>query len=375
MAGIYLHIPFCKQACFYCDFHFAVSLKNKDEFLKAMEKELILRKDYLENQLIETVYFGGGTPSLLCADEILRLFDTITKNYHLSSDIEFTLEANPDDLTAQKVKEFTKTPINRFSIGVQSFFEEDLKFMNRAHSATEADSSVKRVQDAGFENITIDLIYGIPKMCVEKWTANLHKSFDLKVPHLSCYALTVEEKTALHHFIKTQKYPSVSDELAHEHFQILVDETSKNNFTQYELSNFGKEGYFSKHNMAYWLGKSYLGVGPSAHSFNGFSRSWNVANNPKYIKSLMQNELPLTTEILSTTNQFNEYLMTGLRTIFGVSVDVIENRFGIIYKNHLFKQLKKHQQLQDAEIKDNTIFITSKGRFLTDAILADLFFD
>lgn len=374
MAGIYLHIPFCKQACFYCDFHFAVSLKNKDELLKSMEKELVLRKDYLENQAIETIYFGGGTPSLLSADEISRLLDTLSKNYNLNTELEITLEANPDDLTAQKVKELAQTPINRFSIGVQSFFDDDLKFMNRAHTAHEADSSIKRVQDAGFENITIDLIYGIPTMSAEKWKENLHQLFELKVPHLSCYALTVEEKTALHHFIKTNKYPAVSDELAYEHFQILVAETAQHHFIQYELSNFGKEGYFSKHNSSYWMGKSYIGIGPSAHSFNGFSRSWNIANNPKYIKSLMQDELPLTTEILTVTNQYNEYLMTGLRTIFGVSIAEIENRFGIIYKNHLIKQVAKHQQLQHTEIKKDTLLVTLKGRFLTDAILADLFF-
>lgn len=374
MGGIYLHIPFCKQACFYCDFHFSVSLKNKDEFLKALTKELILRKNYLENQPIQTIYFGGGTPSLLSVDEILRLFEIIAKNYNLSTEIEFTLEANPDDLTSKKAKELSKTPINRFSIGIQSFFEDDLKFMNRAHTAHEADSSIKRVQDAGFDNITIDLIYGIPNMSTEKWKANLYKSFDLKVPHLSCYALTVEEKTALHHFIKTKKYPTVSDELAFEHYQILVAETELHQFIQYELSNFGKDGYFSKHNISYWIGKSYLGFGPSAHSFNGYSRSWNIANNPKYIKSMALNELPITTEILTLTNQFNEYLMTGLRTIYGVSFAVIENRFGAIYKNHLLNQIKKHQQLQNITIKDDLIFITSKGRFLTDTILADLFF-
>jgi oxygen-independent coproporphyrinogen-3 oxidase len=375
LAGIYLHIPFCKQACFYCDFHFSVSLKNKEALLKSLETELILRKDYLQNSPIETIYFGGGTPSLLTADEILRLFEVVSKNYHLNTEIEFTLEANPDDLTAQKVKELSKTPINRFSIGIQSFFEDDLKFMNRVHTASEADSSVKRVQGAGFDNITIDLIYGIPKMSAEKWKANLHQSFDLKVPHLSCYALTVEEKTALHHFIKTNKYPAVSDDLAFEHYQILVKETAQHNFIQYELSNFGKEGYFSKHNISYWMGKSYLGIGPSAHSYNGYSRSWNIANNPKYIKSLTQKELPITTEILTKTNLFNEYLMTGLRTIFGVSVLVVEKRFGLEYKNHLLKQVEKHQQLQHAEIKDHTVYITLKGRFLTDTILADLFFE
>ncbi|MDP3353487.1 MAG: radical SAM family heme chaperone HemW [Flavobacteriaceae bacterium] len=375
MAGIYLHIPFCKQACFYCDFHFSVSLKNKDPLLKSLETELVLRKDYLQNSPIETIYFGGGTPSLLSADEIWRLFDVISKNYNLSSDIEFTLEANPDDLTTQKVKELSHTPINRFSIGIQSFFDEDLKFMNRAHTASEADASVKIVQDAGYENITIDLIYGIPNMSADKWKENLNKLFELDVPHLSCYALTVEEKTALNHLIKTNKYPAVSDELAYEHFQILVQETIQQNFIQYELSNFGKEGYFSKHNSSYWMGKSYLGIGPSAHSFNGNSRSWNIANNPKYIKSLSKNELPITTEILTKTNQFNEYLMTGLRTIFGVSLSEIEIRFGLDYKNHLLKQVEKQLNLKQVEIKNNIIYITSKGRFLTDAILADLFFE
>jgi oxygen-independent coproporphyrinogen-3 oxidase len=375
LAGIYIHIPFCKQACYYCDFHFSISLKNKGELLKAIEKELVLRKNYLENQVIKTIYFGGGTPSLLKTDEILRLVDVISKNYQLGTDIEFTLEANPDDLTHQKVKELSKTPINRFSIGVQSFFEDDLKFMNRAHTSIEADSSIKRVQDAGFENITIDLIYGIPHLSVDKWKENLAKSFELQVPHLSCYALTVEEKTALHHLIKTNKYPQVSDELAYEHFQILVNETSKQGFIQYELSNFGKEGYFSQHNISYWQGKSFLGIGPSAHSFNSLSRSWNSANNPKYIKSLIQNELPITTEILSKTNQFNEYLMTGLRTIFGISLKEIEVKFGEIYKTHLLNQLKKHQEIHHSEIRNEQVFITSKGRFLTDTILADLFFE
>lgn len=340
-----------------------------------MQTELVLRKDYLENKPVETIYFGGGTPSLLSADELMRFVDVLEKNYHLSSNIEFTLEANPDDLTKQKVHEFSKTPINRFSIGVQSFFDEDLKMMNRSHTAHEAEASIKRAQDEGFENITIDLIYGIPGMNAHKWRANLTKTFELNVPHLSCYSLTVEEKTALHHFIKTHKYPAVEDELAYEHYQILVDETKQHHLIQYELSNFGKVGYFSKHNSAYWTGKSYLGIGPSAHSFNGFSRSWNVANNPKYIKSIIQNELPLSTEILTITNQFNEFIMTGLRTIFGVSLTEIEHRFGAMHKNHLIKQLNKHLQLQHVVISENTIFITPKGRFLTDAILTDLFLE
>lgn len=375
MAGLYLHIPFCKQACYYCDFHFAVSLKNKDAFLKALHTELIIRADYLENNPINTIYFGGGTPSLLSADEINRLLETIHAHYNIAAELEITLEANPDDLTAKKVGELQKTALNRYSIGVQSFFDDDLAFMNRVHNSQESESAIKRIQDAGIENITIDLIYGIPNLSLEKWDKNLQKTIAIQIPHLSSYALTVEEKTALHHFIKTQKYPQVSDELAYQHFEHLVNVTAENGFTHYELSNFCKEGYHSKHNQAYWTGAWYLGVGPSAHSFNGISRSWNVANNPKYIKSLAQNQLPLTTENLSVTNQFNEYLMTGLRTSFGVSLATVEHRFGIMYVNHLQKSIQKHLQLQNLSLNNQFLLVTAKGRFITDAILTDLFFE
>lgn len=375
MAGIYLHIPFCKQACFYCDFHFAVSLKNKDAFLKALHTELKIRTDYLKDEPINTIYFGGGTPSLLSANEINRLLDAVAMHYNLASTLEITLEANPDDLTAKKVRELQNTAVNRYSIGIQSFFDEDLKFMNRVHNAQEAESSVKRIQDTGIENITIDLIYGIPHLSIAKWQQNLQKFFDLKIPHLSSYALTVEEKTALHHFIKTQKYPEVSEELAYQHFEYLVKATTAHGFLHYELSNFCQEGFHSKHNQAYWTGASYLGVGPSAHSFNGYSRSWNVANNPKYIKSLERKELPLTTENLSTTNRFNEYLMTGLRTSFGVSLLEVANRFGSIYVKHLEISIAKQLQIGHLSLINNSLLITQKGRFLTDAILTDLFFD
>lgn len=375
MAGIYLHIPFCKQACFYCDFHFAVSLKNKDALLKALQHELKLRSDYLKNQPINTIYFGGGTPSLLGADELNSLLDSIAAHYKLASALEITLEANPDDLTAQKVYELKQTAVNRYSIGVQSFYDADLKFMNRAHNSQEATAAIKRIQDSGVDNITIDLIYGLPQLSLEKWDANLEKAFAMEIKHLSCYALTVEEKTALHHFIKTQKYPPVSDELAYQHFEHLVKTTAKNGYIQYELSNFCKEGYHSKHNQAYWTGASYLGVGPSAHSFNGHSRSWNIANNPKYIKSLAANELPSTTEELSLTNRFNEYLMTGLRTHFGVSLTEIDKRFGTPYVQHLEIALQKHVERTHVAVQDSTVFITPQGRFITDAILTDLFFE
>ncbi|MBG7630090.1 MAG: radical SAM family heme chaperone HemW, partial [Bacteroidetes bacterium] len=317
MAGIYLHIPFCKQACYYCDFHFSTSLKRKNDLLKAIERELVMRKEAFGNEKIETIYFGGGTPSILTIVELRSLMDVIYENYEVVKNAEITLEANPDDLSEEKIIELSKTPINRLSIGIQSFFEDDLKFMNRAHTAEESKKSLKSAFQY-FDNITIDLIYGVPKMSNEKWLKNLQLAFEYGVPHISSYALTVEDKTALASFIKSGKVPPVDENLALEHFNILVAETERKGFVHYEISNFGKPNYFSKHNTSYWLGEKYLGVGPSAHSFNGFERSWNVSNNTKYSKSIQENTLPITVEKLSINNRFNECIMTGLRTIWGV---------------------------------------------------------
>ncbi len=371
MSGIYIHIPFCKQACYYCDFHFSTSLKRKDSMLKAIVKELELRKNELSKS-IETIYFGGGTPSLLTTNEIQVILDAVYQNYNVVENPEITLEANPDDLTTQKINELSNTKINRLSIGVQSFFDEDLQFMNRAHNVKEAMNCLLEAS-RHFDNITIDLIYGIPNMSNEKWLKNLQIAFDLGVPHISSYALTVEDKTALSNFIKKGKYPPLDENLAEQHFQILVKETAKNNFIQYEISNFGKENYFSKHNTSYWQGKYYLGIGPSAHSFNGISRSWNIANNTKYIASIQKGILPQEIEILSKNDQFNEAIMTGLRTIWGVSLQKVEKQFGIDYKNQLIKNAQKHLLSKTLKITNNTLFITEKGKFLADGIAADLF--
>jgi len=292
LAGIYIHIPFCKQACYYCDFHFSTSLKRKEELLNAIKKELILRKDENNHEIVETIYFGGGTPSLLTIKELQLLINTVYDNYEVINNAEITLEANPDDLSLQKIKELSKSPINRLSIGIQSFFEDDLKFMNRAHTAEESKKCLAEATRY-FDNITIDLIYGVPNMTDEKWLENLKIAFEFDIPHISSYALTVEEKTALHSFIKSGKVPPVDEDLALQHFNILVSETEKQGFAHYEISNFGKPTYFSKHNTSYWLGEKYLGIGPSAHSFNGFERSWNVSNNAKYIKELQEGNLPL----------------------------------------------------------------------------------
>ncbi|WP_298339811.1 radical SAM family heme chaperone HemW [uncultured Algibacter sp.] len=372
MAGIYIHIPFCKQACYYCDFHFSTSLKKKDDLIQCLIKELQLRKDELQNETVETIYFGGGTPSLLNRNELELLVNTVYKNYPVIKNPEITLEANPDDLSNYIIKGLTESPINRLSIGIQSFFERDLKLMNRAHNEIEAKSCLSEATRY-FDNISIDLIYGIPGLSNEEWIKNIETALSYNVPHMSCYALTVEPKTALETFIKKGVIDNVDDDLAQEQFDILVDKLENSGFINYELSNFGKPNYFSKNNSSYWLGKSYLGIGPSAHSFNGDQRSWNVSNNTKYIKSIQQNKLPLEIETLSVTDKFNEYVMTGLRTIWGVSLEKVESDFGKNYKKYLLQQsdiyIKKHLLYLD----DDKLRTTKKGKFLSDGIASDLF--
>ena len=373
MAGIYIHIPFCKQACYYCDFHFSASLKRKEELLISLKKEIIQRKDELKGETIETIYFGGGTPSILNFDELNSLFQTIYSNFSVIESPEITLEANPDDLSLSKIKEMAALPINRLSIGIQSFFDDDLKFMNRAHTAEESKKSLTMALRY-YDNITIDLIYGVQNMSNEKWFKNLKQAFDFGVSHISSYALTVEKRTALHDFIKKGKVPPVNEQQALEHFNLLVSETEKQGFVHYEISNFGKPDNFSKHNTSYWLGKKYIGFGPSAHSFNGKQRSWNIANNSKYIKSLNNNILPLEFEELSIKNQFNEYVMTGLRTIWGVDLDKIENDFGKDYLNDLVQNSKEFRGQGLLKItSENKLVTTQKGKFLADGIASDLF--
>ncbi|MEE3999789.1 radical SAM family heme chaperone HemW [Tenacibaculum sp. FZY0031] len=372
MAGIYLHIPFCKQACYYCDFHFSTSLKKKEELVSCLVKELELRKEELLNETIETIYFGGGTPSLLSIEELQLLIDTIYQNYVVIANPEITLEANPDDLSEEKIIELSKTSVNRLSIGIQSFFEEDLQLMNRAHNAQEAKKCLSAATRY-FDNITIDLIYGVPNMSNERWRENLQIAFDFGINHISSYALTVEPKTALDSFIKQGKYPDVDETVAKEHFDILVAKTAKNGFVHYEISNFGKPNYFSKHNTSYWLGKKYIGIGPSAHSFNKTHRSWNVANNAKYIKAIQEGKLPLEQEKLTKKDQFNEYLMTGLRTIWGVSLEKIEEDFGEEFKIELLKNAEKFIQQGLLVITNEVLKTTEKGKFLADGLASELF--
>ncbi|AIG29136.1 coproporphyrinogen III oxidase [Flavobacterium psychrophilum] len=373
MAGIYIHIPFCKQACHYCDFHFSTSLKKKDEMVLAIAKEIAMRKNEFKNQTIETIYFGGGTPSLLNVSDLIFLINQVYSNYNVSQNTEITIEANPDDLSENRIIELSKTPINRLSIGIQSFFEEDLQLMNRAHNSAEAKKCLE-IATQYFDNISVDLIYGTPGMSNERWLENIKIALDLNIPHISSYALTVEPKTALHKFIKDGMMPQLDDAMAHEQFLILVDTLETNKFIHYELSNFGKENYFSKNNSAYWLGKKYIGVGPSAHSYDGKNRSWNLSNNGRYLKSISENTLPSETETLSKTDKYNEYIMTGLRTIWGVSLNKIESEFGEKYLKYLLKNTQKYLDDTKLILENNILRTTRKGKFFCDGIASDLFY-
>lgn len=372
MSGIYIHIPFCKQACHYCDFHFSTNLKKKDEMVLALAKEIEMRKSEFQDEIVETIYFGGGTPSILQIADLKFLIDEVYRNYKVVENPEITVEANPDDLTENRIIELSKNKVNRLSIGIQSFFEDDLMMMNRAHNVEEAMKCLKIVTHY-FDNISIDLIYGVPEMSNEKWLQNIETALSFGVPHISSYALTVEPKTALHSFIQKGIIPSLDDEVAQEHFQILVDKLSENGFIHYELSNFGKENYFSKNNSSYWLGKKYIGIGPSAHSYDGKKRGWNVSNNSLYIKSIQENKLPIEIETLTKTDRYNEYIMTGLRTIWGVSLERIEQEFGKTYLDYLNQQAAKFIEDHLLFVDDNILRTTKKGKFLSDGIASDLF--
>lgn len=372
MSGIYIHIPFCKQACFYCDFHFSTSLKKKEDMILSLIKEIELRKNEVQNTVLETIYFGGGTPSVLSVDEIQLLIDTVYKNHTVVENPEITLEANPDDLSQEKIIELSKSPINRLSIGVQSFFEKDLKLMNRAHNSKEAKECLALAKQY-FDNISVDLIYGIPDCSNQEWEKNIQTALSFGIPHISSYALTVEPKTALASFIKKGIIKNVDDEKAQEQFHILISILEKENFVHYETSNFGKKGFLSRNNTAYWLGKPYLGIGPSAHSFNGKQRSWNVRSNAKYIKSIQDNVLPIERETLTKTDGYNEYIMTGLRTVWGVSFAKISTDFGEEYLNYLKIQSEKYIQQELLYLENGILKTTPKGKFLSDGIASDLF--
>ncbi len=373
MAGIYIHIPFCKQACHYCNFHFSTTLNLQQAMVDAIVRELEARTTYLDREPIETIYFGGGTPSLLTGAQLQSIFHTIYRNYPVASQPEITLEANPDDLNATTLQMLKHSPVNRLSIGIQSFREQDLQLMNRAHTATEAETCVQLARQAGFDNITIDLIYGIPGLDMAAWENNIQRALALKVPHLSAYCLTVEPKTALAHQVAKGTTPQVDDAMAAAHYQRLREMTHQAGFTHYEISNFALRGYHSRHNSAYWQGTAYLGVGPGAHSFNGHTRSWNVANNAHYVKALAEDGSYTETEALSPTDQLNEYLMVSLRTSQGASLMRIKRMFGSPPMEQLLRDALPYLRSGQLIIQNNHLYLKPDARFIADTIISDLF--
>ncbi|MGY4383713.1 oxygen-independent coproporphyrinogen-3 oxidase [Pedobacter sp. UYP24] len=372
MSGIYIHIPFCKKACTYCDFHFSTSLKYVDEMTDAICDEISKKKDRITDQ-VGTIYFGGGTPSVLPTKHFEKIFNTITKNFSVTADAEITIEANPDDLSSSKISELRQLPVNRFSIGIQSFFEEDLIWMNRAHNASEAETCIKRSQDAGFENLSIDLIYGYPLLTDTKWLQNINKAIELETPHISAYSLTVEPRTALASSIKRGKDIPLNDEQSAAQFIALIDKLKLANFDHYEISNFSKPGKHAVHNTNYWRGVPYLGIGPSAHGFNGNVRYLNIANNAAYLSSMAEGKIPESIEELGIYDRFNEYMMTSLRTMWGSSLTKIENEFGQFFLADTLKTSKTFVQRNWLTENEGYLQLTDDGKLFADYIASEFF--
>ncbi len=373
MAGIYIHIPFCKQACHYCDFHFSTSLKYKDEMIEALVRELEMRKFYLGDEEVKTIYFGGGTPSIVPARDIEKILQSIYDRFQLSAVPEITLEANPDDLSKEHLSALHQIGINRLSIGVQSFIDRDLSWMNRAHHKDEALTSIKRAQDIGIENISIDLIYGTPNLSDREWLDNIQQALELEVPHISSYALTVEKGTALGNWVEKKKQKPMDEEQAASQFEILMEELGANGFDHYEISNFAKPGYYSKHNSSYWEGSKYLGIGPSAHSFNKTSREWNVANNQKYLHDIYSDVLPSQIEQLKLNDRFNEYLMVSFRTSKGVNTTYLEDEFGSAMLSNFEKNVQEYISKKWLVLENGFYKTTKDGKLMADKIASELF--
>ena len=386
MLSLYIHIPFCHHKCSYCSFHVIPldGLKESEHtsahsplitnYLDALHRQIDTFSQQLQQQSIQTIYFGGGTPSLLSEKETFQILEKIYKQYKVSNDVEITLECNPDDLSDEKLKELKRLEINRLSIGLQSFDDEELIWMNRAHNANQSESSVKRAQDRGFENITIDLIYGSKFSNISNWKKTLDKVIDLQVPHISSYNLTIEEKTKLGHDFKVKKEVAIDDEKSSELFLEMIDRLEKHNFIHYEISNFAKEGYFSKHNSNYWKGEHYLGLGPSAHSFDGKSRQWNIANNNLYIKYLQEkSEIYFEKEILTEAERYNEYILTSLRTIWGIDINYLKTNFNTDFIKDFNSKISEYIKQETIVVKDTTYTLTEKGKLLADKIASELF--
>lgn len=373
MAGIYIHIPFCKTRCHYCNFFSQASERHRDTFLPVLMQEIERQRDYLQGEVVHTIYFGGGTPSLLSEREIREILDHLRRNFRIDDAAEITLEANPDDINAKKAKELLAAGIERLSLGVQSFHDEDLLYLKRVHNADQAISAIKVLQDSGLEEITIDLIYGIPTLSDEKWAENLEHFFRYDLPHLSAYALTVEEKTPLEVLIRKEKLPAPDEDSLSRQFTILTSLTGRERYIHYEISNFAREGHYSKHNSLYWTGGHYLGLGPSAHSYNGVSRRWNKASMNFWLDLGNHFNESFEEEVLNMDQRYNEYVMTSLRTVWGCDLELVEQQFGNKYTAHLAAGAEKYLERQQLRKENTRYFLTEKGKFFADGITADLF--
>jgi len=370
MAGIYIHIPFCRQACHYCNFHFATSLRRKNELVAALLGEIEQRKDYLKDEVIQTIYFGGGTPSLLQISDLRLQIEKIRSVFRVDENAEITIEVNPDDIDKEKLQGWKAVGINRLSIGVQSFFDEDLEWMNRAHNAQEAIGNLQ-LATGHFDNISIDLIYGTPQLTNEKWKQNVETAISFNIRHLSCYALTVEPKTPLDKMIKQHKVDEINPDKQSEHFLLLMQWLEAAGYEHYEISNFAKPGFRSRHNSSYWSGEKYLGIGPSAHSFDGISRQWNVSNNNIYIDSISKGIIPFESETLTETQKLNEYIMTSLRTSEGLDLASLPKETSFELQAASKKFIQNDLMIEEAA----HLKLTKEGKLLADGIAAEMFFE
>ena len=382
LPGIYIHIPFCKQACHYCNFHFSTSLGQKENMIKAIAKEIAVSPPLLpeekddanrEQEIISTLYFGGGSPSILNIDELKSIFDALHKRFVFADDIEITLEANPDDITDIKLKEWKTLGVNRLSVGIQSFVEAELVWMNRAHNAAESLSCIDKINQAGFTNYSVDLIYGSPLLSDEDWKRNVDIVNEKNIPHISCYALTVEPKTALDKMIAQHKKENVDAEKQARQFLLLMDWMEQAGYEHYEISNFAKPGLRSKHNSSYWSGEPYYAFGPAAHAFDGKRRRWNVANNSLYIQSLQNHIIPFEEEVLTKTQQLNEYIMTSLRTMEGLYLDYVSKVFGEEERSRIKVAGSKYESIGKLKTVNSKLILTREGKLFADGIAADLF--
>ena len=374
MAGIYIHIPFCKTRCIYCDFFTQTDASLKRGVVDALCKELSLQKELLDNEKINTVYFGGGTPSLLSESDFKQLFETIEKNYEILPDAEITIEANPDDLSNHYIGMLRALPFNRISIGIQSLNNSDLKRLCRRHSAQQAINVVVNCQKAGFINISVDLMYGLPNQTLKSWSSTLDKAISLNVQHISAYHLIYEDGTELHQLLQKKLIEQANENISSEMFSVLKEKLAQAGFIHYEISNFGKNEYFSRHNSSYWFGEKYLGIGPSAHSYNGISRTWNIASIEEYIESINAGEIPAEKEILDESMQYNDFVLTGMRTMWGINLEKLESLFGTKMLDYCLQNALKHLEKGYIIRRNNYLTISDKGLLISDGIMSDLMY-